>query len=940
MKKKLFAVLLAVFLAAGVVPLRVLGAEAVTVTFHLMGGHWSNDDCFQYRTFEAGHVLSAEDIPDDMSPNDGYGGGYWKDDPLGDVPSDGAVYRFVYQKLLELTFDANGGQWGEGETDRTVQVLSGTVCEDWPEDPVRAGYRFLDWCQSPYGYGSPTGEDEEIEESLTLYARWKENCRLTFQLNGGSGELPEMELSGGLVEDLPEPPPREGYEFHRWNTALDGTGTDLEPRMELQEHTTAYAQWRRIFILCFDGNSGVSVETMEFTAENSGVSAHDFTVPGLERPGHTLLGWNTQPDGSGETVAAGSLYTVDSAQSPATLYAIWQRSICQVTFGETGEIRACLWGDSLPADGFPALSLDENGCRVIDGALFRFGGWQTEDGQLFTVDTPVTESLALHPLWIAQEEVRFEIAGGIWAENGLSSRTVTLDEGGALEGLLPTPIPDELHNPTGQWSPKPGTAAKGSVFTYTCDRREEFQITFDTDEPPVEVLEGQTCPKLPTPAREGFRFDGWYTAETGGERFDESLPILKNTHLYARWVRIFTLTYDPSGGENPPPQQQVEAGENAMFTISHQVPTRPGWAFLGWAESPDGSLPQLHGGDPCRVDGDLTLYALWKRDLVLVTVVFLDRETESARLSLVSGQCPGGAMAEAPARPGYDFLGWNTSWDGSGEALTADSVVESDTTVYACWAKIPTVTLTFLDRGQAVDWFTLAVGESPADQLPAAPVRKGYLFLGWQDENGTLLAAEASVTQDMTLCAAWEKITRGTVTFLDGEGEPREITLDLGAKLGDNLPPDPTRPGFRFLGWNTREDGTGSKLYRSTVLREDLTVWAQWEEIQYVTVTFHDPFEGSFSLTLEQNTKPGDRFPANPTRPGYSFRGWYTGENGNGQKVTKSTKIGEDTHLYACWKRKDPTNARTADPSNIHLWTAILAVTAMSLTGIVWKKRR
>lgn len=58
---------------------------------------------------------------------------------------------------------------------------------------------------------------------------------------------------------------------------------------------------------------------------------------------------------------------------------------------------------------------------------------------------------------------------------------------------------------------------------------------------------------LETPVREGFEFLGWYTAETGGTRFDESAIVRGDLTLYARWVPIdeteLYCVVDLSGGD-------------------------------------------------------------------------------------------------------------------------------------------------------------------------------------------------------------------------------------------------------------------------------------------------------------------------------------------------------------------------------------------------------
>ena len=63
----------------------------------------------------------------------------------------------------------------------------------------------------------------------------------------------------------------------------------------------------------------------------------------------------------------------------------------------------------------------------------------------------------------------------------------------------------------------------------------------------------------------------------------------------------------------------------------------------------------------------------------------------------------------------------------------------------------------------------------------------------------------------------------------------------------------------------------------------------------------------NFSNTMSYGTKYSDL--PTPTKAGYSFEGWYTGENGTGTKVTNDTILkNTNTHtLYAKWTNKDIT---------------------------------
>ena len=80
--------------------------------------------------------------------------------------------------------------------------------------------------------------------------------------------------------------------------------------------------------------------------------------------------------------------------------------------------------------------------------------------------------------------------------------------------------------------------------------------------------------------------------------------------------RTCTLRYDPNGGTGAPEDQSAIQG--TALTLSDAVPTREGYAFLGWAESANATEAAYQPGGLFTPDADTTLYAVWLApDLVL-----------------------------------------------------------------------------------------------------------------------------------------------------------------------------------------------------------------------------------------------------------------------------------------------------------------------------------
>ena len=64
-----------------------------------------------------------------------------------------------------------------------------------------------------------------------------------------------------------------------------------------------------------------------------------------------------------------------------------------------------------------------------------------------------------------------------------------------------------------------------------------------------QVTIGSELGTLPTPQREGYVFEGWYTGETNGQKVTEStIADEKLTTLYARWIPLTVTVYLQANG--------------------------------------------------------------------------------------------------------------------------------------------------------------------------------------------------------------------------------------------------------------------------------------------------------------------------------------------------------------------------------------------------------
>ncbi|MBR6204836.1 MAG: InlB B-repeat-containing protein [Candidatus Methanomethylophilaceae archaeon] len=432
-------------------------------------------------------------------------------------------------------------------------------------------------------------------------------------------------------------------------------------------------------------------------------------------------------------------------------------------------------------------------------------------------------------------------------------------------------------------------------------------VSFDTGEgsyvPSQTVKKGSKATE-PNTFREGYSFQGWYTAASGGSKFDFSTKITGNMTLYARWAQneaeSFRVTFDANGGS----ADSFQVVKSGGLLTKPEDPTRSGYRFQGWYTTASGG-DEYEFSKP--VTSSFTLYAHWapgsQAKTCTVTFVLNDGTAGKSTVAVESGSRA--SSPTAPSRTGYSFDGWYTAAAG-GARFDFATKITSDTTLYAHWtANAPAQrhTVTFdANGGSPTTEQTVSSGDYAS--IPASPARPGYKMIGWYTaaEGGERYEFSTPVRSDLTLYAHWavDSPTQSyRVAFDTNGGSTGSFQV---VKSGGLLtkPEDPTRSGYRFQGWYTAASG-GSKYDFSTPVDSSFTLYAHWAASGSVrhTVTF-DANGGAPSST--QTVKDGGyaSAPADPVRLGYRFQGWYTSPSG-GSEFKFGTKITEDVTLYAHW---------------------------------------
>lgn len=180
-----------------------------------------------------------------------------------------------------------------------------------------------------------------------------------------------------------------------------------------------------------------------------------------------------------------------------------------------------------------------------------------------------------------------------------------------------------------QWDRmSPDLALGSSTPTVHCLKAEPepeqtYSVTFDANGGSVRAVafnlkNGDTYGTLPIPDREGYVFDGWYTAPSGGQqvRDGDTVSLSKDQILYAHWTaqQRYTVTFDPNGGyfiNNG--QQSSSASKQVLGGQAYgelPTPTRASHSFDGWYTAPSGGA-RVTDSTVVSLSGDQVLYAHW-----------------------------------------------------------------------------------------------------------------------------------------------------------------------------------------------------------------------------------------------------------------------------------------------------------------------------------------
>ena len=443
----------------------------------------------------------------------------------------------------------------------------------------------------------------------------------------------------------------------------------------------------------------------------------------------------------------------------------------------------------------------------------------------------------------------------------------------------------------------------------------------------------------------GYRFDGWYTAPNGGNKYDFNTPLTGNVTVYAHWVgNGYTVRFagnGATGGGTPDQAFQYNIGQN----LHRNGFVRDGYTFTGWKRADN---QQAYGDGQwvnnltTQPNGIVTMVAQWSANEAHIRY----NPNPPAGKTTGGQGTPNwdGHTGDTPAIrgngwtiDGYTFAGWTTSPDGGGTkyAPGASWTANGTLTLYAQWTP-GEAGLTY-DGNGATGGKTdpqNGVTDQKVNVRQNGFTRDGYTFVRWDTQADCRGKAvnpgdKWTLQGSSTLYACWAGVAQ-TLTY-HGNGATGGNTAAQSGHTGDELTTNAngfTRDGYTFVRWDTAKDGSGTAygegkngVGRYTMKPAGNDLYAIWQA-NPASIQYRDDYGATGStpdttgVTGQNVTIARNGF----VRPGYTFTGWARDRRTNPslQPGGRYTLTPGTTTLWAQWKA-DPAhliyNANTGSTS-------------------------
>ena len=776
---------------------------------------------------------------------------------------------------------------------------------------TRTGYTFEGWYDNPGFTGTPVTSLHTMDaENKNYYAKWSaapNSYPVNYVLNDGTpaghpATNPAANLASytvltngsGNINLLPAL--RNGYTFEGWydNAAFSGAPIASFPAMDAAAKTF-YAKWSapNNYAVAYTLNDGIPAghpATNPNTVTSYTVLDPNVTLAPATRTGYDFEGWYDNAAFSGTPITG---FPVSDAVNKH-FYAKWSAP----------KNYTVNWNlnDSSPA-GHPANNPNTvTSYTVTDADVaiqpaartgYDFLGWY--DNAAFT-GSPVTN---LHTMDAENKQYYAK-----WSPAKSFAVQWNLNDG--------TPAGHPANNPN-------------TVATYT-----------------VEDADVAIQPAT----RTGFNFLGWYDnpAFTGTAVTTLHTMDAENKQYYAKWDSTpisYPIGYQLNDGtpaghpaNNPAANPtSYDVLTNGGGNINLLPPSRNGYTFDGWYDNPAFSGTAITSFSATDASPK-QFYAKWSAPLSFTVSYDLNDGTPAGHPASNPNTVTSYTVLDpnvtlAPAtRTGYDFEGWYDNPAFTGSPVTGFRTGDaSNKQFYAKWSAPKTYTVNWnLNDGTpaghpATNPNTVATYTVLDADIAINPAtRTGYDFEGWYDNaafTGTPVTSLHTMdAENKQYYAKWSAPKTYTVNWDLNDATPAGNPANNPNTVTGYTVLDPdftlapaTRAGYTFLGWYDNPGLSGTPV--TTLHSMDATnrhFYARWSSPNSYQIYYHandtaaNPATNPNTVT-SYTVRSSDFTLAAPTRPGYTFEGWFDDAALTHPVTELRVRDLEDKHFYMKWSQ-------------------------------------
>ena len=775
--------------------------------------------------------------------------------------------------------------------------------------PTRKGYTFAGWYTQSNGTGTKydPGSNYAADQNggtVNLYAKWTPwTYNIKYDQNvkstSSSKTVTDMPAAQTKTQEIDVTlssmtPKRNGYIFAGWSTSANGS-VEYKPGSRFTKDLdsngasiTLYAVWTPWkHTIHYNSNIPTNAPTGTTTVSNMpGDQTKTFDEKLMissnkpTRKGYNFAGWSTSANGN-VVYQPGAEYKNDQNGGTVTLYAKWTAWKHTVTYDK-----------NVPANSkkTDVKNMPGNQTKIYDQNLTLQSNVPTRIGYTFVK-------------WTTNKD------GTGTAYQPGSQYSYNRDSDGGTVTLYAVWTPWKY---TVRYDKNvPANSSSQTVSNMPADqtKTEEVVLTLSSNKP----------------SRNGYIFNGWQ-AQINGKAVDYQPgatlsydPDVKGSviTLKAKWTAWkHTVHYNANGGDqNSVPTDQTKTFDQAMI-LSDKKPTRHGYNFVRWNTKADGTGTSYEVKGNYNHDqngGTVTLYAIWTPWVHTVHYNANGGDQNSVPTDQTKTFDQAMILSDKkPTRHGYNFVRWNTKADGTGTSYEVKGNYNHDqnggtVTLYAIWT--PWVHTVHYDANGGDQ------NSVPTDQTKTfdqamilsdkKPTRHGYNFVRWNtkaDGTGTSYEVKGNYNHDqnggtVTLYAIWTPWVH-TVHYDANGGDQNSVPNDQKKTYGQSMnvaTKVPTRNEYKFLGWTTGKDGSGTfynpgDAYYHDQNGQTVTLYAKW--IQLYTVKYDGNQPAIKGVTVTGSV-------ANQTQGQDESVNLQNNNFKNNSGIFKDWSVGQDAYKYA-----------------------------------------